>query len=153
MSFYFKRHLSWSLSPLGSVCNGCLLRLIPKYHPGGSHHLMPTWKSSASSICNLPLSWLIPSFPSSIYSTGFLEKACISSVQFSSVAQSCPTLCDPMNHSMPDLPVHHQLLEFTQTHVHQSVMPSSHLILCLPFSSCPQSLPASGSFPMSQLFA
>ena len=36
----------------------------------------------------------------------------------SSVAQSCPTLCDPMNHSMPDLPVHHQLLESTQTHVH-----------------------------------
>ena len=41
------------------------------------------------------------------------------SVQFSSVAQSCPTLCDPMNHSMPDLPVHHQLPEFTQTHVHR----------------------------------
>ena len=37
---------------------------------------------------------------------------------FSSVAQSCPTLCDPMNCSMPGLPVHHQLLEFTQTHVH-----------------------------------
>ena len=41
------------------------------------------------------------------------------SVQFSSVAQSCPTLCDPMNHSMPGLPVHHQLPEFTQTHVHR----------------------------------
>ena len=39
-------------------------------------------------------------------------------VQFSSTAQSCPTLCDPMNHSMPGLPVHHQLPEFTQTHVH-----------------------------------
>ena len=39
-------------------------------------------------------------------------------VQFSSVAQSCPTLCDPMNCSMPGLPVHHQLLESTQTHVH-----------------------------------
>ena len=38
--------------------------------------------------------------------------------QFSSVAQLCPTLCDPMNHSTPDLPVHHQLSEFTQTHVH-----------------------------------
>ena len=38
---------------------------------------------------------------------------------FSSVAQSCPTLCDPMNRSMPGLPVHHQLLEFTQTHVHR----------------------------------
>ena len=35
------------------------------------------------------------------------------SIQFSSVTQSCPTLCDPMNHSMPGLPVHHQLLEFT----------------------------------------
>ena len=42
-----------------------------------------------------------------------------SSVQFSSVAQSCPTLCDPMNSSMPGLPVHHQLPEFTQTHVHR----------------------------------
>ena len=39
------------------------------------------------------------------------------SVQFSSVAQSCPTLCDPINRSMPGLPVHHQLPEFTQTHV------------------------------------
>ena len=41
------------------------------------------------------------------------------SVQFSSVTQSCPTLCDPMNCSTPGLPVHHQHLEFTQTHVHQ----------------------------------
>ena len=42
-----------------------------------------------------------------------------SSVQFSSVAQSCPTLCNPVNGSMPGLPVHHQLLEFTQTRVHR----------------------------------
>ena len=41
------------------------------------------------------------------------------SVQFSSVAQSCMTICDPMNHSTPGLPVHHQLPEFPQTHVHQ----------------------------------
>ena len=46
--------------------------------------------------------------------------------------QSCPTLCDPMNRSTPGLPVHHQLPEFTQTHVIESVMPSSHLILCHP---------------------
>ena len=39
-------------------------------------------------------------------------------VHFSSVTQSCPTLCDPMNRSTPGLPVHHQLPEFTQTHVH-----------------------------------
>ena len=43
----------------------------------------------------------------------------ISSIQFSSLAQSHPTLCDPMNRSTPGLPVHHQLLEFTQTHVHR----------------------------------
>ena len=43
----------------------------------------------------------------------------VSSVQFSSVTQSCPTLCDPMNCSTPGLPVHHQLPEFTQTHVHR----------------------------------
>ena len=51
-------------------------------------------------------------------------------VQFSSVAQSCPTLCDPMDHSMPGLPVHHQLLEFTQTHVHRvgdAIQPSHPL--------------------------
>ena len=40
------------------------------------------------------------------------------SVQFSPVAQSCPTLCSPMDCSMPGLPVHHQLPEFTQTHIH-----------------------------------
>ena len=54
----------------------------------------------------------------------------ISSVQFSSVAQSCPTLCDPMNRSTPRLPVHHQLLEFTQTHVHRvgdAIQPSHPL--------------------------
>ena len=43
----------------------------------------------------------------------------ISSGQFSSIAQSCPSLCNPMNRSMPGLPVHHQLPEFTQTHVHR----------------------------------
>ena len=48
-----------------------------------------------------------------------LFKAIVSSIQFSSVTQSRPTLCDPMNRSTPDLPVHHQLPEFTQTHVHR----------------------------------
>ena len=46
-------------------------------------------------------------------------KEIFSSVQLSSVSQLCLTLCDPMNHSTPGLPVHHQLPEFTQTHVHQ----------------------------------
>ena len=137
------------------------------------------------------------------------------SVQFSSVSQLCPTLCDPVNHSTPGLPVHHQLPESTQTHVHWVIdtIQSSHSILktapwvsvqfisvqfspsvmsdsfwphesqhirppcpsptpgvhsnshsssrwchpaisssVVPFSSCPQSLPASGYFPLSQLF-
>ena len=52
--------------------------------------------------------------------------------QFSSVAQSCPTLCNPINCSTPGLPVHHELPEHTQTDVHWSVMPSNHLILCRP---------------------
>ena len=50
--------------------------------------------------------------------------------QFSSVAQSCPTLCDPMNRSTPGLPVHHQLPEFTQTQVHRvsdAIQPSHPL--------------------------
>ena len=56
---------------------------------------------------------------------------CGSQFSFSSVAQSCPTLCDPMNRSTPGLPVHHQLLEFTQTHVHQvrdAIQPSHPLL-------------------------
>ena len=57
--------------------------------------------------------------------------------QFSSVAQWCPTLCDPVNHSLPGLPVHHQLPEFTQPHVHELVMPSSCLILCCPLLLLP----------------
>ena len=71
-----------------------------------------------------------------------------SSIQFSSVAQSCPTLCDPMHHSMPGL-----LSGFPQTHVHwvgDAIQPSHPVV---PFSSSPQFFPASGSFPMSQLFA
>ena len=58
-------------------------------------------------------------------------------VQFSSVAQSCPTLCDPMNPSTSGLPVHHQLLEFTQTHVHPVGDAISHLILCHPLLPLP----------------
>ena len=52
------------------------------------------------------------------------------SVQFSSVAQSCPTLCDPMNRSTPGLPVHHQLQKSTQTHVHRvsDATQPSHLL-------------------------
>ena len=60
--------------------------------------------------------------------------------QFSSVAQSCPTLCDPMNCSTPGLPVYHQLLEVTQTHVHRvgdAIQPSHPLSLCHPLLLLP----------------
>jgi len=63
---------------------------------------------------------------------------------FSSVAQSCPTLCDPMDCSTPGFPVHPQCLELAQTHVHwlgDAIQPS-----VVPFSSCPQPFPASGVF-------
>ena len=72
--------------------------------------------------------------------------------QFSSVAQSCPTLCDPINRSTPGLPVHHQLLEFNSCPSSRWCHPtiSSSVV---PVFSWPQSFPASGSVPMSQLFA
>ena len=74
------------------------------------------------------------------------------SVQFSSVTQLCPTLCDPMDRSTPDFPVVHQLPELAQTHVHRvsdTIQPSHPVV---PFSSCLQPFPASESFPISQLF-
>ena len=61
---------------------------------------------------------------------------------FSSVTQSCLTLCNPMDCSTPGLPVHHQLPELTQTHVIKSVMPSNHLILCHPLLLLPSIFPS-----------
>ena len=76
----------------------------------------------------------------------------VSSVQFSSVAQSCPTLWDPMNCSTPGLPVHHQLPEFTQTHVHRvgdAIQPSHPMSSpSPPAPDCSQHQ----SFPISQPF-
>ena len=62
---------------------------------------------------------------------GYTQNKTFSSVQFSSFAQLCLTLCNPMNYSMPGLPVHHQFLEFTQTHVHRvsdAIQPSHTLL-------------------------
>ena len=64
-------------------------------------------------------------------------------VQLSSVAQSCPTLCDPMNHNSPGLPVHHQLPKFTQTHVHwvgDAIQPSHPLLSPFPPAPVPTSI-------------
>ena len=70
------------------------------------------------------------------------------SIQFSSVAQSCPTLCYPMNHSTPGLPVHHQLSEFTETHIHRvgDAIQPSHLILCHPLLLLPPVPPSTRVF-------
>ena len=65
------------------------------------------------------------------------------SVQFNSVAKSCSTLCDPMNHNTPGLPVHHQLLKFTQTNVHRvgdAIQPSHPLSLPSPPAPNPSSI-------------
>ena len=62
--------------------------------------------------------------------------------EFSSVAQSCPTLCDPMDCSTPGLPVHHQLPEPLKVMSIESVMPSSHLILCRPLLLPPSIFPS-----------
>ena len=63
------------------------------------------------------------------------------SVQFRSVAKSCPTLCDPMDCSTPGLPVYHQLLELLKLMSIESVMPSNYLILCCPLLLLPSNLP------------
>ena len=69
-----------------------------------------------------------------------------SSVQFSSVTQLGLTLCDPMDSSTPDLPVHHQLLELVQLMSIESVMPSNHLILCRPLILLPSVFPSISVF-------
>ena len=88
-----------------NICCGLISRakLLPYFHvlPPESHSSVISSLSPCSTIC------------SSFFSLQF------SSVQFSLVAQSCLTLCNPMIHSTPGLPVHHQLPEFTQTHVHR----------------------------------
>ena len=63
-------------------------------------------------------------------------------ITVSSVAQSCPTLCNPVDCSMPSLPVYHQLPKFAQTHVHWVGDPSNHLILCRPLLLLPSILPS-----------
>ena len=77
----------------------------------------------------------------------------VKTVQFSSVVQSCPTLCDPMDCSTPNFPVQHQLPEPTQIHVHRigdAIQPS--YLLLSPSPPTFKLFPASGSFPRSQFF-
>ena len=75
------------------------------------------------------------------------------SVHFSSVTQSSPTLYDPMDCSTPGLPVHHKFPKLPQIHVHRVGDAIHHSSSVIPFSSCLNSFPASGSFPRSQFLA
>ena len=72
----------------------------------------------------------------------FLNTLLIYFFQFSSVAQSCPTLCDPMDCSMPGFPVHHKLPSLLKLMSIESVIPSSHLILCRPLLLLPSTFPS-----------
>ena len=88
----------------------------------------------------------------SVKNSKFIWNPSADNIHYSVQSLGRVRLCDPMNCSTPGLPVHHQLMEFTQMHVHwvsDAIQPSHPLI---PFSSCPQSFPSSGSFQMSQLF-
>ena len=90
--------------------------------------------------------WKQPRFPSA---AEWIRKLWyIYTVEYSVQSLSHVQLCDTMDCNKPGLPVHHQLPDFTQTHVHPAISSS-----VIPFSSCPHSLPASESFSMSQLFA
>ena len=119
-----KVHFIWikliAISSLHTKSNGCLNK---------AYFLSPSLAGSPSLGIHLPSvdCFFLLLSPSSAPS---------SSVQFSSVTQSCPNLCDPMDCSMPGLPVHHwSSLKLTSI---ESEMPSRHLILCCPFSFWPQ---------------
>ena len=86
-----------------------------------------------------PRNWICINYVGrqNLYCQAIRESSNIHSVQFSSVAQSCPTLCDPMNLSTPGLPVHHHSRSLLKLMSIESVMPSSHLIFCRPLLLLP----------------
>ena len=133
----------WSVSKGNRPQENCWLENLP------TAENLPSWKPAERLIIRNSSphrKCILPASPTKICLYWFLSQAlkknsdkarplCLStspltSVQFSSAAQPCPTLCDPMNRSTPGLPVHHQLLEFTQTHVHwvsDAIQPSHPL--------------------------
>ena len=92
--------------------------------------------------CRVGHDWA--TFTSLYFKTLLICKTCHGScmIQFSSVAQSCPTHCDPMDCGTTGLPVHHQLPEFMQTHVHWVGDVIQHLILCCPLLLLPSIFPS-----------
>ena len=139
------------------VCDlmGCSTPGFPVYHQ--LLELIQThvhWVSDAIQPSHPLSSPFLPAFNFSQHQ-GF-SKEFFASVQFSWVTQLCLTLCDPMDSSTPSLLVHHQLPEFTQTHVHwvgDAIQPSHPLLSPSPPIFNLSQHQASGSFPMSQFFA
>ena len=108
------------------------------------HFLIEVYLITLFKTCKFPTLWS-PSKPIPLSCLFFHN-------MFTSVAHLCPTLFQPMDCSMPGFPIHYQLPELAQTHVHQvgdDIQPSRPVIH---FSSHLQSFPASGSFPVSQFF-
>ena len=108
----------------------------PRYQLFNTFFVLFQGTHSLRTFC-LPISWPSPYSQFSYYGlTTYYGQSIqyliqyLDSVQFSSVTQSCPTLCNPMNCSTPGLPVHHKLPEFTQTHVHRvgDAIQPSHLL-------------------------
>ena len=123
-------HLEWQSVQLSSVAQSCPALCDPMdcSTPGlPVHHQLQSLLKLMSIESVMPSNHLILCFPLLLLLSIFPS---ISSVQLSSVAQSCPTLCDPMNRSTPGRPVHHQLPEFTQTYVQRvgdAIQPSHPL--------------------------
>ena len=109
-------------------------RSVMSLRPRGLQHTRLPCPSPAPGACSnsCPSSqWCHPTTSSSVVPFSYYFQSFPASDQIRSVAQSCPTLCNPMNRSTPGLPVHHQLPEFTQTHVHQvsdAIQPSHPLL-------------------------
>ena len=123
-----------SLSP-GACSNSC--PLSRQCHPTISSSVTPSPPSLSLSHHQGPFQWV-----SSSHQVAKVLELQHQSIQFSLVTQSCPTLCDPMDRSTPGLPVHHQLPELTQTHVHRvgdAIQPSH-----------PLSFPSPPTFNLSQ---
>ena len=118
---------------LESVLTACTYPVPKDYHPEGLSHDQDAGAVCSSKSClvceGIPIRKspsLIPRVTMRLWITEFR----FSSVQFSLVTQSCPTLCNPMNRRMPGLPVHHQLPEFLQIHIHRvsdAIQPSHPL--------------------------
>ena len=107
-------------------------------------HTLLLFPMSSEQVCQSQDPWHTIIWSSAGYlpqCTGFSQQSC-EVVQFSWVAQSCPTLCDPMNCSTPNLPVHHELPESSRPMSIESVMPSNHLILCRPLLLLPSIFPS-----------